>query len=310
MYNQKQAIEKIYQIADENKLKFTTSPEVFFQTRSKTLFTGISANANSDKVTFRFAYASLKSSLIKEIAIYEYAKLCGLSFMPVIVNYEVTAEYVWLCYKYFEGSASGNVYQFLSKTNFNQIYSMLDDYDKIDVKKINYPGALSRDKESWHKLINLIIQKIPELNSDTSISLLLEYLLRANCPAPTQFTHGDLHPKNIIINGSELKIIDWESSHIDCFGFDLSFLYIRSYNEIFRNKIIDLVQNKSPENQYAFYFALCVNLLRDYFEWHLIADGKNELMSKDEVINNASISDIIVDLREQLQINFKMLKNI
>lgn len=307
--NSRQAIRIIRMIAKHLGMRLKTSPESFYKTRTKQLFTSVADTKKHGKIVFRFSYGKLLKSVQKEVQLYRLAEESGLKVMPEIIESKIGSEYNWMIYKYCDGLLCGNVYQFFKGQNYEKLLELIEGVNNLKLPKIDKELFISRKVESWHRLINTIVIKKPELKNDTLVSKIINLILKYPCPISDRFVHGDLHPGNIVRSNDLIKIIDWESAHFDCYGFDLSFLYIRSYDDEFRKYIIKHIKETSPDRLKDFYYALGVNLIRDYFEWHLIAEDKNELMNKKEIINNASIQEVLADLYSEIKFVYDELKD-
>src|SRR3989344_4434343 len=94
--------------------------------------------------------------------------------------------------------------------------------------------------------------------------------------------HGDFHPGNIIIEGSKISIIDWETIHIDNYLFDASLLWLRLWNVPLRDRMLKLFLKNFPE-------TISIPLLRHMILRHLIG----EIVFWDRVIseNNPNFID-------------------
>lgn len=301
------AIDKIHEIAEKNSVRLERSPEAFFQNRTKPLFTTPAIDPRGNRMIFRFGFGRLIQSILKEIFIYKYAKDHELAAFPLLTASENFDEYAWLTYAYLDGPVIGNVYQYDSEADLTQVIETLCFLSKI--QRQDFPDIFkSRDQQSWHNLLDEIVDKDPALLEE-SAKVLYELLLKLPVPASNNLVHGDLHPGNVINTQFGLKVIDWESSHFDSFGFDLSFLYVRSFSDTRRQEIIRRFQSETSEHQYGFCYSLGVNLLRDYFEWSLIRSGKNELMNINQILPSTNYESITDDLRQQIENIAQILRN-
>ncbi len=309
MLDKTQAIEKINNICKFNNYSLDEDVELFFRKRTKKLFTSALVEFGTKVSIFRFAFGALIKSVQREVFLYKNRPDPIKNILPELITCEIDENYAWLVYKYITGEPLGNVYQFKNDTDFGLLLDALEKICKSSVENDTIEEAFdTMTEEGWIKLLNLIAGKSSALASNGKIASIVKYLENCKKPNSKYYAHGDMHPGNIILNEGKIKIIDWESSHVSCYGFDLSFLYIRSYNDETRKRIINLVEGQKEEDAYAFYYALNVNLLRDYFEWQLIKENINELMNKRDIINNASVPDIMDDLYKQIVSNFSKLK--
>lgn len=304
--NTKEVVDKINGLANEQQLTLLTDAQSYFKARTKPLFTSIVENKNGSKAVFRFAYSELLRSIDREISIYKKSEEAGFDFMPRLLSWDKKDEYAWLIYDFFEGDPSGNVYQFDGATDFTKIHDAVSQLQTL-VTSLSDPGLFhGRSHNSWKNLLDMIVRKVPNLVAEKNIYAAINKLKELSVPKTDVFVHGDLHPKNIITNGERLCIIDWEEAHFDSLGFDLSFLYIRSYNKEYRNQLMERVFSYDSD-RVDFYYVLLLNLLRDYFEWHLIIKGENELMDISEIIGSMAPQEILEDLREQISINYQKI---
>lgn len=300
---------EIARIVDENSLELEKSPEEFFATRTKPLFTSVAHDSNGDKLIFRFGFDRLIKAINKELFIYKQAEEKGWDVFPNLIAGESQENFGWLCYRYIEGKPSGNVYQYDRAVDFEQINNSLWFLAEVKSQEFAEDLFMRRDQASWQRLLNEIIQKKPAALQG-QVNELYQLLMSLPAPESSNFVHGDLHPGNIINTSAGIKIIDWETSHFDCFGFDLSFLYIRCFDSVRRNQMVQKLAEMGNAERYGFYYSLGVNLLRDYFEWQLIEDGKNELMDSGQLINGATIAEIGSDLMGEIGKTLELLRSL
>ena len=271
--------------------------------RTKSQYTSI-ATLEGKKVVFRVAWGDHYPQIVaRETTIYEIAEQNGLDYFPRLVQSGHTPDLTWLVYEYLEGEPVGTTYQFDSGSGYAPILRSLFDLQKI-LK--DAPASLFEDKnkpELWHKLLTRLREKAQVLaDPDFEIEKYLK-LAEAKLSQITSkaLCHGDFHPQNIIVQGAELKIIDWETSCLNSFALDYSFIWIRSFDSPARAQIWAKLEETGVAEAEA-NLVFLISLLRDYCEWRLALIGKNELLSEKTIINEAKPEAILADLKQNLDL--------
>lgn len=292
----KKIISKLANISDKLGLKYEISPTDYFARKHKGAFITPATDKNNKKVIFRISFSDYYNrAFARETSIYKEIKKLNLQYFPEIVNAGVLGGYNWLCYEYINGEPAGNTYQFKNTVDFNSVLDFMVEIEKLG-QKLDRNLFRKFIKDDWLKLINEITNKSKDLASSewVRISKIIDSIPEKFDLA---FVHGDFHPQNILITSSGVKVIDWEASHFNLKPYDYSYIWIRCYNDQIREKIISILDNSGTDVK-TINFVFAVNLLRDYFEWHLIQKDKNEFVRKSEIINSASTEEIMDDLRK------------
>jgi|SRR3989344_1076506 len=212
------------------------------------------------------------------------------NLVPRLVCEGSNNELRWLIYEFVPGTSLGPTFQVSRSVEAD--HSVLLANSLIELATTALPIELNltiRNARSHFERLNKIIdqnakyigryisqdqqRQIGELNLQVSPELdkLAHYLC-----------HGDFHPGNIIIEGSKISIIDWETIHIDNYLFDASLLWLRLWNVPWRDRMLKLFLKNFPE-------TISIPLLRHMILRHLIG----EIVFWDRVIseNNPNFID-------------------
>lgn len=284
-------------------------PEVtlkeYLRKRTKPLFTVSAILDGREKVIFRLALDEVHNHYVeREIKIYEIAAQAGLSFFPDLVKHGTFRGHCWLMYRYINGEPAGNTYEFKSDVAFSAIVNVLSGLKQLNKNK--FSGMLtdhSNDKLWWEKLYGAIISKGGGLLREDRIKSAMEKIeghLGRSAVLPV-LTHGDLHPQNIFLNQTDIKIIDWETVHLNSPAFDYSFLWIRSFNEEARQKLWERMKKDYPRIEDEAKIIFLMNIIRDIFEWKMIEKGNNELLNIEKRNNAVTPSERIENLLDQIK---------
>lgn len=305
----KKTIRSFEKIVSINNIKPKLKVEYFLDVRKKNLYTS-TASIGSKTVIFRVALSKeYNKSIQKEVKIYQRAASVEAEFMPKLIKFGNEGGHYWLMYEYIDGKLAGNVYQFNSSISSSIISKYFDDVKNFQK---NMPKDVFKnhfEREGWISLTKLIASKNIELSSDKDVSSAIDKIMKAkDIPNSTDIVHGDLHPKNIIITGEGIRIIDWESSHYNSPFFDYSFTWIRSYRKATRKRIMKNFKNNYPNRLNEIPFVMTVNLLRDYFELDLVSRGDNILLDAKDLINDTTIRSLRNDLIKNIQYFSKQIQ--
>jgi len=299
MLNEKE-VSKIETIVKEQSLLLPSDASLFFQRRTKPLFTGKCKQSNRD-VVFRIALAEpFKTSLKRETELYSLSDSLRFSLFPEVISQGKDADAFWYTYDFIKGNILGNTYQIDPKywdfSIIKKIFDTLNDLESL-CKTMELEVA---DSEWWKHLILTILKKDKDLAQSKIVKKAVEKMnafldsKRFEYSSPV---HGDLHPQNIIFpDQDKCKIIDWETIHRNSPSLDFSFLWIRSYDNKKRRELKNLMLSLYPRVEGESNFVFLVNALRDYFEWHLIVGGHNELIESKDLLPKTDPAMVIADL--------------
>ena len=125
----------------------------------------------------------------------------------------------------------------------------------LDIRKLNSITKIEIDVESYLKKliskINSLIKIISEIDNDlkTELNLIIRILsdeimkVKKNKIFISQ-CHGDFHQGNVMTNGDQYWILDWENSVINQMGYDLFIYLLDSRTDIgFSKKFLKLVNS-------------------------------------------------------------------
>jgi aminoglycoside phosphotransferase (APT) family kinase protein len=188
---------------------------------------------------FRFPRREIAVHLLKSecIVLPKLVKILPISISEPLFYGKKSKEYPWIFigYKYIKGS----VPQHLTTTNREKMIRPLADFLKSlhqvpteGLVQVGFPydelERLDIRKRKPRLLEN--IKKLKEQEDDALFQQVEKYALTLKptlIPDKKVITHGDLHIRNLIVNGhNELTgIIDWGDTHIGHPAIDLSIIY-------------------------------------------------------------------------------------
>ena len=136
------------------------------------------------------------------------------------------------------------------------LFSAINDLRNILDKSVSSKN-LNQYAKSLFKLIENNINRITGIDKNvknsiiSSASKLFKFLLRYNKnEILIGFCHGDFHQGNILANGDNYWILDWENSGIKQIGYDLFILLLGSrMDKGYSKKIANIIDGKFDKNQ-------------------------------------------------------------
>lgn len=208
-----------------------------------------------------------------------YQSTSGLfEFIPKYISHGKHGELRWLTYKYAEGTVLGASHLTETGTVLNRIAGLTPAIRQLSTHQIAKGLELRRHdakfyRDQLHAILKVqgdhiskylsteVIDFIKRLNEKNS------HLLDTYCK---YLTHGDLHPANIIINGDDTTLIDWENVHWDNHAYDLVSIWLRLWNFTQRDLLIHESRGDlaSEESKDIFHYVVLHKILDEISFWH------------------------------------------
>jgi len=214
-------------------------------------------------------------SFVKEVKLFKILEKYKNNFnkLPNLAKVNLKTKTKWMIRKYYQGNPTGNFWSF-NKTFFNARNSnlLINYLIKLqskslqinpDFKKINQSKSLPIRGSEWFtsgwqkdldynpdfcykKFISeyFTVPKIKKINTlfIKNRKLLDHYAY--------YLTHGDLMPQNILIDKyHNIFFIDWEETHLNNPLFDVSYIYVNSWqHKLWRKNFLNNFINNHPDN--------------------------------------------------------------
>ena len=187
----------------------------------------------------------------------------------------------WIIMTYVKGNITGNTFEFNENILDNQFIEFLG-------KAIPYIALLSQTKAN-QTIINsnkLSLEKLMARASNHTILSLysnkISQLYQKNIdfisdPKYYCWAHGDFSPLNILKNGENYSVIDWESFDHNLVVFEPAYIYERMWKtpdkqELFYKKIFSQYLNSNLK--FLFDFQILIMLLIDIFTFDLMLEQR------------------------------------
>jgi thiamine kinase-like enzyme len=210
---------------------------------------------------------------LKSIHKFAYeSKLAGR--MPIYIKSQAK-QCEWLMCEFIGKSTLGSSnisYDNPNKEDISEIINLILDIQSfpiVDFAKEHrlFKNLVFMDYERYHEYYHKFVRRKryslvkflgeDSLDSADKIILKSKRLLNKNC---TLFSHGDLHPANIILDNGRAVAIDWENLHVDNCAFDLATLWMRMIDHQEERRFFLLEYAKrAPQKDFPALFRL--NLL-------------------------------------------------
>ena len=215
-------------------------------------------------------------------------KTYDLSFAPKILD---QGKY-WLVEEYFEGIPINRL------NNENEIFKYLD---IIVALHTNQLINISKEKisiEKYKEIVSSDIEKIlkvcGENNCEPSINKLIVkvftslYNLIKKKSLEVSWTHGDFQEANILINGGDFRVIDWESADKRFYLYDYFTLFSKSRTNIPFKTAIDLFKSKIHCNTDVINLLLIEEIrfsVNEEFSLNFFSSGKKTEKLCNDILN-------------------------
>jgi len=200
-----------------------------------------------------------KNKVIQEIKFLlkiKESKVKIRKFVPPIINFGIEKDFEWFTREFPKGKPLGfsrKLHQKIDLKLIPNIINIIFEILKIPphflptIKTFNVEHYLA--KEVYSGLVkDGILEKGLANSTQQFIKKNLNFLRKEN----RFFCHGDLHLENIISDGKNLWIIDWELIKLNNFAFDISFLWSHLWQakKEFRQRLILEFLKKLPKEKF------------------------------------------------------------
>ncbi len=190
-----------------------------------------------------------KEKFIREIEFLEWVKKSQIkikNLMPEILNSGLEKDFEWLVREYPRAPPLGTSRSIIQQPSLKIIAELTKAIFEISkLKPRNLPGIPLKKFNYRNYLapgayVNLLKRKIITADlfqkSSKKIQKLIPLLKKEN----HYFSHGDLNLGNILSDGKEIWIIDWELIHFNNFAYDIGYLWAHLWQakREFRKKLI------------------------------------------------------------------------
>jgi serine/threonine protein kinase len=289
----------------KQQLEMTLSKDIvkFLDERTRKIFTSIMTSKDNVRYVLRLSLSPESNYLIEqEKTIYQLAKENGLKSFPEVFNTGQTFGLSWFLYHFIDGQICGNTYQFDDSIEIDLVLDFLTDEKKlsqvISVDKV----SLIYDQKHWNNLVLRVIDEAGGINSFLPNEKIIIEKIHSHIKdiKDLSLVHADFHPANVFLTADGVKVIDWESARFASPATDYAFVWLRCFDEKKRELVWSRLLENYPEIEREAKIVFAIFTLRDLAEWRSISAGKSELLKKNDLLNNAKIEDIILDLHEQL----------
>ncbi len=241
-----------------------------------------------------------------EVAILKFlqnVKIRGLLTPKIyIANTKVSPSY--LIYNYINGYPLNDFYISIGQRLTEKF--LATDFIKIlnNLQKIKIPKKISLQKNYPAANLKMFNTNLPYLKKYFNqifikkIYSLLRLRKKFLNSQPLKLTHGDINPKNLVLDQKNLAIIDWSEVHLNNPLFDLSNLYLFAWN---RPNIREVIRQ--------FILNECLHLTNPY---HLFLLNRLILLPRNIRIMENSLSGLALDKKNKkiLPITEKKLKKV
>lgn len=231
---------------------------------------------NGEKVAF---YSRLhfnldaKNKVIQEIKFLEKLKKTKLKIkkiIPQITDFGVEKDFEWFQREFPPGKPLGqsrSLEQKLDKKIIPKIVKIIFEISKIppnflrDLKKFEIKNYLAINV--YKELIEKnFLKKELALSIQNSIKRNFSLLKKEN----KYFCHGDLNLGNIIYDGKNISLIDWELIHLNNFAYDIGYFWAHLWQgkrELRQNLITTYLKKLSSENlkKFKIFFPIVTSFL-------------------------------------------------
>ena len=289
----------------KQQLEMTSSKDIvqFLDERSRKIFTSIMTSKDNIRYVLRLSLSPESNFLIEqEKMIYQLAKQNGLKSFPELFVTDQTFGLSWFLYHFIDGQICGNTYQFDDTIEIDLVLDFLADEKKLSQVISADKVSLTYDQKHWNNLVLRVIDEAGGIDSFLSNEKIIIEKIRSHIKDITELSlvHADFHPANVFLTDDGIKVIDWESARFASPATDYAFVWLRCFDKKKRELVWSRLLENYPNIEKEAKVVFAIFALRDLAEWRSISAGKSELLKKNDLLNNAKIEDIILDLHEQL----------
>jgi len=208
-----------------------------------------------------------------------YQSTSGLfEFIPKYISHGKHGELRWLTYKYAEGSVLGASHLTETGTVLHRLAGLTPAIRELSTHHVAKGMELRRhDAKFYHAQLHAILKVQGDPIGKHLSTEITDSIKRLNKKISHQMdaycrylTHGDLHPANIIIDGDDTTLIDWENVHWDNHAYDLVSIWLRLWNFPQRDLLIHESRHDlaSKESRQIFHYVVLHKILDEIAFWH------------------------------------------
>lgn len=254
-----QTKEELFKKYNLTESKFHRGSKVDFWSGRFLPFVGRSQNKTIHVLKFALLQKD-KKKFENEIRVTKFLKSKGISFIPTIIDYNITHAPIWYLYKAMPGKIAGRFStKFSFEEEFYREYVLTGSISHLKkLRKLSSAGESfpKWDSEKYQEHFLAYFKNVEKYDSKLAASLLLtqakQYFLRNTHlfdQAPVYLSHNDLHPANILISPRSEKVhfIDFEHVAYNALAFDFCFLYVFSWDNTFFQQKLYAAFKKSLE---------------------------------------------------------------
>jgi len=251
------------------KLRFQpeVSPRAFVRKTKgrKHRYSSVCFDSEGKKLIF---YARLhnnpdaKRKMITEVLLAKDTKLLNkLSCFPKYYQSGTTKSFEWLSREYIKESSLGDNEKLNKKVNSKQAKILAKALWQISQLSPNFPNRSCLKKTSSNKYLKTkqtlkkcLDKKIIDKELYKKGNVLFKENKELVRKEHKYICHGDINLGNLIFQKNNLKIIDWESMHIDNFAFDIGYLFThlwqapRSFRKVLMRNYLAYLPKKKTQN--------------------------------------------------------------
>ena len=251
------------------KLRFQpeVSPRAFLKKTKggKHRYNSVCFNSKGKKLIF---YARLhnnpdaKRKMMTEVLLAKNTEMLNkLSYFPKYYQSKIAKSFEWFSREYIKENPLGNNEKLSRKLNDKQakiLAKALWQISQLSPNLLNHPCLKKSSPNEYLKAKQALKECLNKKIIDKELYKKGNVLFKENKELIKKehkyICHGDINLGNLIFQKNNLKIIDWESMHINNFAFDIGYLFThlwqapRSFRKVLMRDYLTYLPKKKTQN--------------------------------------------------------------